>query len=27
VEQSVLLFGIPRRLASVEEVRHGHDLF
>lgn len=27
VEQSVLPFGIPRRPASVEEVRHGHDLF
>ena len=27
VEQSVLPFGIPRRLASMEEVRHGHDLF
>ncbi len=27
VEQSVLPFGIPRRLASLEEVRHGHHLF
>ena len=26
VEQSVLPFDIPRRHASVEEVRHGHDL-
>lgn len=25
-EQSVLPCGIPRRLASLEEVRHGHDV-